>query len=72
LFANHALLAAQYQLYAARSIDQRRWIEARRLIALSFRERPWRPSLLRTIIYYARARLASRRANFSNDHESLR
>ena len=72
LLADHALLAAQYQLYAARSIDQRRWPEARRLIALSFRKRPWRPSLLRTIIYYARARLASRRANFSNIHESLR
>jgi glycosyltransferase involved in cell wall biosynthesis len=72
LLADRALLAAQYQLYAARSIDQRRWAEARRLMALSFRERPWHPSLLRTIVYYARARRASRRSTFAFTHKSLR
>jgi glycosyltransferase involved in cell wall biosynthesis len=54
LLGNRAYLSRRYQLYAARSIDQRRYPEAAKLLRKALALAPWRLSLVRTLIYYMR------------------
>lgn len=56
LMADRAFLAGRYQLYAARSIDQQRWRDARTLLGKAFATSPARPQLARTAFYYLRKR----------------
>jgi len=58
ILADPYYLAEQYRTYAARSIDQGRLAEARRLMGKAMAIRPWSFSLLRTAAYYLRAALS--------------
>lgn len=57
ILADPYYLAEQYRTYAARSIDQGRFAEARRLLGKALVVRPWSLSQYRTVAYYIRARL---------------
>lgn len=54
ILSDPSYLAEQYRAFAARSIDQRRLADARRLIIKSMAVRPLSLSLLRTAAYYLR------------------
>lgn len=51
------LLAEQYQIYAARCIDQGKFSEARTLLIKAFLIKPVRLALLRTIAYYLKGKV---------------
>ena len=55
LLKDRIYLSKRYQLYSSRSIDHRRYPEAAKLLRKAFALAPWRPSHLRTLIYYLRA-----------------
>lgn len=55
LLADKGLLSRKLQVYAARAIDQGRLADARSLIRRALRLSPFRPSLLRTLVYYCRS-----------------
>lgn len=58
ILSDSSYLAEQYRAFAARSIDQRRLADARRLIMKAGRARPFSLSLLRTAAYYFRTALS--------------
>jgi glycosyltransferase involved in cell wall biosynthesis len=55
LLRDRSFMASQVQLYAARAIDHGRYDEALSLLRRAALLAPWRPSLLRTMLYWLRS-----------------
>lgn len=60
LLRDRKFMSGQYQIWAAKAIDRKKFAQARQLLGKTFRLWPLNPGLLRTGIYYVRQWLRSR------------